>query len=209
MKNKCQSPIKALWQSAYEMSLENRWQVKDNGNDINWFRLHALPMFIILTYRAVVALYECNYIDYLCSDPQKVTKIRFILWYLNRLDDRLLKRWRLTWIALQYFHYIIRPYRNFLEPLNDWFLRNASKLPGRKIYAIKFSRDCDMCESTRPVCYKNWFAYQYELLHIGDWAEGPVSIDIVSKGEYEDFTPTTRDRVMEAYENGNGTSIYV
>jgi hypothetical protein len=44
-----------------------------------------------------------------------------------------------------------------------------------------------------------------------EWAEGPMSFTIISKDEYEEEKGVThhRDRVMEAFENGNGNSIYV
>ena len=78
------------------------------------------------------------------------------------------------------------------------------------IFYICWSRDCDMCESTsRGVVYgeKNW---DKMMEHTAEWAEGPVSYDRISKEEYEEFVnPGNRDRVMEAYENGNGNSIYV
>jgi hypothetical protein len=46
-------------------------------------------------------------------------------------------------------------------------------------------------------------------------AEGPESCDIITKTDYKDWLAETggkashRDRCMEAYENGNGRSIYV
>ncbi len=78
------------------------------------------------------------------------------------------------------------------------------------IYYTCWSRDCDMCESTNTgVVYgeKNW---EKMMDHTGEWAEGPVSYDRISKEEYKEFeNPGIRDRVMEAFENGNSSSIYV
>jgi hypothetical protein len=84
-----------------------------------------------------------------------------------------------------------------------------AKLPGKRIYAVRWSRDCDMCESNRRVEFKNRFAMEYAEMHMYEDAEGPQSITVITKSEYDEFENSTRDRVMEAYENGNGFSIYV
>ena len=75
-----------------------------------------------------------------------------------------------------------------------------------------WSRDCDMCESTRT--YK--LETKQELVHsiMGEikgweWAEGPSGYEFIPVDEYGGEEYRTRDRVMEAYENGNGSSIWV
>jgi len=88
--------------------------------------------------------------------------------------------------------------------------KNWNKITKKTIYYTVWSRDCDMCESTNAgYVYgeKNWDKMMDE---VGEWAEGPVSYERISKEEYEEFVaPPVRDRIMEAYENGRGTSIYV
>ncbi len=83
------------------------------------------------------------------------------------------------------------------------------------IYASVWSRDCDMCESTSVFKTQSLKKYNKRIQDAYEWAEGPVSFNIISKEEYDAFKKPgnqlgrTRDRIMEAYENGNGTSIYV
>jgi hypothetical protein len=83
------------------------------------------------------------------------------------------------------------------------------------IYASVWSRDCDMCESTRVFKTQSLKKYNKRIQDAYEWAEGPMSFSIITKEEYDAFKKPgnrlgrTRDRIMEAYENGNGTSIYV
>lgn len=78
------------------------------------------------------------------------------------------------------------------------------------IYYSHWSRDCDMCESTTF----GWcFPHEYDEIQddASEWAEGPMSFEKITKEEYEQYKGESfkRDRVMEAYENGNGRSVYV
>ena len=44
----------------------------------------------------------------------------------------------------------------------------------------------------------------------GEWDDGPLTFTEISKAQYENYVaPPVRDRVMEAFENGRATSIYV
>jgi hypothetical protein len=82
-------------------------------------------------------------------------------------------------------------------------------LTGQTIYGIWWSRDCDMCESSSPIRFNNKRAMDKYMDRAAEWAEGPQSFAECSKEEFKGATTQTRDRVMEAYENGMGTSIYV
>jgi len=67
-----------------------------------------------------------------------------------------------------------------------------------------------MCEVTRITVYKSYISLvkAYMIWVEGlEWAEGTESFEILEHSEPEGSH--TRDRVMEAYENGNGSSIYV
>jgi len=75
------------------------------------------------------------------------------------------------------------------------------------IHVIKWSRDCDCAESTSRHFFESRAEFEQWENSVYDWAEGPVSVKIVSRDEYEDFEPYFRDRVMEAYENGRGISV--
>ena len=87
-----------------------------------------------------------------------------------------------------------------------------NKLRYRPIYYSFYGRDCDMCEWGYVEIYdagkKSFERMQKKEL---EWADGPMSWTIIAKGEYEEYKNERyhRDRVMEAYENGRGTSIYV
>ena len=82
---------------------------------------------------------------------------------------------------------------------------------GRRTVPVKvWSRDCDMCESTTlrtipatPMAYDRFCDREYE------WAEGPVSIRLLTLEEAEEFTPEFRDRIAEAWDNGNTSPHYV
>ena len=82
------------------------------------------------------------------------------------------------------------------------------------IYYECFSRDCDMCESHSYNEFegsKKQFDKMVEKAYEG--AEGAMWFKEITKEEYDaidsDDMTSTRDRVMEAYENGNGNSIIV
>ena len=72
-----------------------------------------------------------------------------------------------------------------------------------------------MCESTSVFKTQSLKKYNKRIQDAYEWAEGPMSFSIITKEEYDAFKKPgnrlgrTRDRIMEAYENGNGTSIYV
>ncbi|MDD4972043.1 MAG: hypothetical protein PHT07_21665 [Paludibacter sp.] len=153
-------------------------------------------------YRLMRGMYE---------DLKKIGDLRprnqtFVQFLKVGIRLRLIRKYRLYAIFLTKK---IHVQSAISEAVYEWFYRNAAKLPGRKVYGIRFSRDCDMYESNWRVSFKNWFDYQYALMHMYDDAEGSQSITVITKSEYDEFQPSHRDRIMEAYENGNGSSIYV
>jgi len=73
---------------------------------------------------------------------------------------------------------------------------------------IIWSRDCDCVESTYATTipatlthYTNFCTKEYE------YAEGAMSINIVTEKEYQEFQPYQRDRILEAFENGNTYNV--
>lgn len=84
--------------------------------------------------------------------------------------------------------------------LNRWF---ESRKP---LYIKMWSRDCDMYETTRFIEFKNRREYNSFLEEVGEWIEGPCTFDFISKEDYLDGIENPvkdRDRVLEAFENGN------
>lgn len=81
------------------------------------------------------------------------------------------------------------------------------------VYAMVWSRDCDMVESEYPQKFNNGKHFRNEVDSIYDHAEGPVRITLLTKQRYlklkHENYHYTRDRITEAWENGNGTSHYV
>jgi len=79
------------------------------------------------------------------------------------------------------------------------------------IYMDYFSRDCDMCETSSVSKFPNYYSYRVAEASQAEWADGPFSYTPISKNEYKDRKgfSSSRDRILEAYENGNGNSIYV
>lgn len=103
----------------------------------------------------------------------------------------------------------IRTIKNRLEDFKDALFH-------KPIYYEYFSRDCDMCESSYCAVFrKGKKAFEKMKMESYEWAEGPMSFTPISKADYEQWHVETngrtshRDRVMEAYENGRGNSIYV
>ena len=84
-----------------------------------------------------------------------------------------------------------------------------SRITGKAIYVIYWSRDCDMYESTVALMFyslREYLEYQDDAARD---AEGPYSFSEITRQQYQEFTPSHRDRAFEAYENGRGRSIYV
>jgi hypothetical protein len=74
------------------------------------------------------------------------------------------------------------------------------------------STDCDCVQSYYVRKFQSIKRFYRFCDSVMSWAEGPTSISIITKGDYDEERqhPTrSRDRIMEAYENGNGRSIVV
>ena len=79
------------------------------------------------------------------------------------------------------------------------------------VYFYQFSRDCDMCESGGYYFADNYAAFLKAEENMYEWAEGTCYMNEVGKQEFDAHNEEKyhRDRVLKAYENGNGNSIYV
>lgn len=83
---------------------------------------------------------------------------------------------------------------------------------GELRYLAVWERDCDMVEGTRyyEISHEDLLDFKKSTY---SGAEGPMNIWEISKEEYEDKVnapdETYRDRITEAFENGNGTSVMV
>jgi len=76
------------------------------------------------------------------------------------------------------------------------------------IYLLTTSTDCDHCTAT---CAKEFF-YQQDCQAYMDqrleWAEGPTYFEYITRREYEEFYPTVRDGILEAFEDGHAHCVY-
>ena len=72
-------------------------------------------------------------------------------------------------------------------------------------------RDCDMCESSSVESFKNYYRYRMDEIHEMEYADGPIDYQQISYKEYNKrkYSKVVRDRMLEAYENGMGTLIYI
>jgi hypothetical protein len=103
---------------------------------------------------------------------------------------------------------------DFPRPLVLWanfkgrvrfYLNCLSPLPA---YFEVYRRDCDLCESTNYYRYPLFILGYLELKREAElWDEGPFCFGTISKKEYLESTPQTRDRILEAFENGRGTNV--
>lgn len=67
-----------------------------------------------------------------------------------------------------------------------------------------WSRDCDMCEGDEVALIPGTLeAYEKTVERMWKDAEGPFSIYPVSREFAKNFKPTSRDRVLEAFEDGH------
>jgi len=79
-------------------------------------------------------------------------------------------------------------------------------------YVGTSSTDCDCVQSYDVRKFQSLKSFRKYCEGVYNWAEGPTSISIISKKEYDEerHHPTrSRDRIMEAYENGHGSSVLV
>jgi len=81
----------------------------------------------------------------------------------------------------------------------------------KPIYAEYFSRDCDMCEVSGYEVFKSRKEFNSYCRSAYENAEGETWVSRTSKRNYEQYGNEvhTRDRIMEAFENGRGTSVWV
>lgn len=96
--------------------------------------------------------------------------------------------------------------------LDEYFFKQLAEHPLPPYYVLKWSRDCDMAESSSISVYHSYISLTQSyaaFIESREWAEGPSSWQIVNPVPDEDLGTHTRDRAMEAYENGRGDSIFV
>ena len=73
----------------------------------------------------------------------------------------------------------------------------------------QWGRDCDMAEGTSAYLIPaNIRAYLDHEQGMYENAEGPCSQWVLSPQEYAEFTPSFRDRALEAFEDGHPHVIY-
>jgi hypothetical protein len=107
---------------------------------------------------------------------------------------------------------VIDDFNRKIDTIENEIEMNKSLVKNGWIYVKAWSRDCDMCESTRVYKFQSIKAYYKAYDSFCEWLEGPGSFHLITKDEYDDEMrePTrSRDRIMEAFENGRGYSIYV
>lgn len=107
---------------------------------------------------------------------------------------------------------VLSDFNNKIERVKEEIKLSESLIKHGWIYVSAWSRDCDMCESTRVCRFQSIKAYYKAMKEFGESLEGAGSFVMITKEQYDDERrePTrSRDRIMEAFENGRGYSIYV
>lgn len=99
--------------------------------------------------------------------------------------------------------------KKITDNLDANFFQQIAKFPLPPYHVYQWSRDCDMCESSDVSVHMSYISlvksYSGYIENL-EWAEGPSSWEIV---EPQPEFHGTRDRAMEAFENGRGSSLYV
>jgi hypothetical protein len=92
---------------------------------------------------------------------------------------------------------------NFLRTLKD-YAENG------KIALVESGRDCDGVEYTGVVHIVDATkeAVETETEHIGEWTDGPFQLQLERPSVAATINRTSRDRTMEAHEDGHGHVIY-
>lgn len=85
------------------------------------------------------------------------------------------------------------------------FITSCNPLP---VYYMTDETDCDHCRviSSHKACNGNAYIKSIEAMY--DWAEGPVSAWRISKKEYLEHETSTRDYILEAFEDGHAHTVY-
>ena len=79
-----------------------------------------------------------------------------------------------------------------------------------KVPVYEWGRDCDMCESDSAYLIPaNVMAFERRECRVYDGAEGATSFRLMHWDNYKDFHPSFRDRIGEAWDNGNTSPHYV
>lgn len=90
----------------------------------------------------------------------------------------------------------------------DYQLEKGHKTSSFIAY-VHWSRDCDMVEGERIIILPaSLAALNARIDAEHEWADGPFSYTPVSLQDAVEFEGWSRDRVMEAYENGHPHSIW-
>lgn len=95
-------------------------------------------------------------------------------------------------------------YKNECEELkreNMVVLRRLAETEG--IFVYFWARDCDNFERSYSHKFDSYEEYQEYLDSFYNYPEGPCYHQLMTKEEYENFEEESRDRNLEAFENGN------
>lgn len=78
------------------------------------------------------------------------------------------------------------------------------------VYFVVFRRDCDCHESTTLRKYPFYsLALRSLLAEAEDWTEGPFNFWQISRKEAKAFKNSSRDRILEAFEDGRGSHTII
>ena len=77
------------------------------------------------------------------------------------------------------------------------------------IYMSKWERDCDCAEWTVRFKFNSLEECWATIEDSYNGAEGPVAWNLLNPEEWECVTEGTRDRVLEAFENGNSAPYFL
>lgn len=145
------------------------------------------------------------------SNTPKGTK-SIALVALSNVTATLLDKQKELELKRQIFEKSQRQVINEIDTLKEELKINTYLYKFGWFYVGVYSTDCDLVQSYYVRKFQSLKRYRKFIDKVYECAEGPTTISIISKSDYnmEKQHPTkSRDRIMEAYENGNGRSVIV
>jgi len=101
-------------------------------------------------------------------------------------------------------------HRTIEKRFEEWQLIKEYEHNG-KLYLVESGRDCDGVQysGTTHSCKADPWALRALEDGIGEWADGPFSLNLIKHEDLDEVEYTSRDLTLEAFEDGHQHILYV